>query len=153
VPDRVVFDHVIAALVHGSGYERLASPGCSDRTIRRRLSERAHAGLGQELLRIGLDAYDRMIAPGPCRPSPSTGRSRNHPAAVIGPLPDQPCLHPDRGYDSAKARDLLDILGYNADIAIKGTPAQQWSQVCGRGVRCSRKTWPWQRRRQTRSWV
>ena len=33
VPDRVVFDHVIAALVHGSGYERLASPGCSDRTI------------------------------------------------------------------------------------------------------------------------
>jgi hypothetical protein len=24
VPDRVVFDHVIAALVHGSGYERIA---------------------------------------------------------------------------------------------------------------------------------
>jgi hypothetical protein len=24
--------------VHGSGYERIASPGCSDRTIRRRLS-------------------------------------------------------------------------------------------------------------------
>jgi hypothetical protein len=30
-----VFDHVIAALVHGSGYERIATPGCSDRTIRR----------------------------------------------------------------------------------------------------------------------
>ena len=29
VPDRVVFDHVIAALVHGSGYERIAHPGCS----------------------------------------------------------------------------------------------------------------------------
>src|SRR5919112_2086642 len=28
IPDRVVFDHVIAALVHGSGYERIASPGC-----------------------------------------------------------------------------------------------------------------------------
>jgi hypothetical protein len=27
IPDRVVFDHIIAALVHGSGYERLASPG------------------------------------------------------------------------------------------------------------------------------
>jgi hypothetical protein len=26
VPDRVVFDHVIAALVHGSGYERIATP-------------------------------------------------------------------------------------------------------------------------------
>jgi hypothetical protein len=49
VPDRVVFDHVIAALVHGSGYERLASPGCSDRTVRR-LTEWAHAGISQELL-------------------------------------------------------------------------------------------------------
>ena len=29
VPDRLVFEHVIAALVHGSGYERIASPGCS----------------------------------------------------------------------------------------------------------------------------
>lgn len=43
VPDRVVFDHVIAALVHGNGYECLASPGCSDRTIRRRLAEWAQA--------------------------------------------------------------------------------------------------------------
>jgi hypothetical protein len=34
VPGRVVFEHVVAALVHGSGYERIASPGCSDRTIR-----------------------------------------------------------------------------------------------------------------------
>jgi hypothetical protein len=33
VQDRVVFDHVIAALVHGSGYERVATPGCSDRTV------------------------------------------------------------------------------------------------------------------------
>jgi hypothetical protein len=61
IPDRVVFDHVIAALVHGSGYERLASPGCSDRTIRRRLTEWAQAGIGSELLRIGLAAYDQMI--------------------------------------------------------------------------------------------
>lgn len=60
IPDRVVFDHVIAALVHGSGYERLASPGCSDRTIRR-LDEWANAGIGGELPRNGLEAYDRMI--------------------------------------------------------------------------------------------
>lgn len=33
IPDRLVFEHVVAALVHSSGYERLASPGCSDRTI------------------------------------------------------------------------------------------------------------------------
>lgn len=44
VPDRVVFDHVVAALVHGSGYERIASPDCSDRTIRRRMHEWADAG-------------------------------------------------------------------------------------------------------------
>src|SRR4051794_41904067 len=44
IPDRVVFEHVIAALVHGSGYERIASPGCSDATIRRRLKEWAAAG-------------------------------------------------------------------------------------------------------------
>ncbi len=56
-----VFEHVIAALVHGSGYERLASPGCSDRTIRRRLRQWAEAGVAQELLRVGLVAYDRMI--------------------------------------------------------------------------------------------
>ena len=61
VPDRVVFDHLIAALVHGSGYERLASPGCSDRTIRRRLREWATAGHGPALLRLALAAFDRMI--------------------------------------------------------------------------------------------
>jgi hypothetical protein len=27
VSDRVVFDHVVAALVHGSGYEWIATPG------------------------------------------------------------------------------------------------------------------------------
>jgi hypothetical protein len=56
-----VFDHVLAALVHGSGDERIATPGCSDRTIRRRLSEWAEAGLGRELLRLALAAYDRML--------------------------------------------------------------------------------------------
>ena len=56
-----MFDHVIAALVHSSGYERLASPNCSDRTIRCRLAEWTQAGIGQKLLRIGLVAYDRMI--------------------------------------------------------------------------------------------
>ena len=34
VPDRVVFEHAGAGLVHGSAYERIASPGCSDRTSR-----------------------------------------------------------------------------------------------------------------------
>lgn len=36
VPDGVVFEYVIAALVHGFGYEPVATRSCSDRTIRRR---------------------------------------------------------------------------------------------------------------------
>jgi len=61
VPDRVVFDHVVAALVHGSGYERIATPGCSDRTIRRRVHAWAEAGLAEELHTLAVQQYDRMI--------------------------------------------------------------------------------------------
>ena len=61
IADRVVFEHVIAALVHGSGYERIASPGCSDGTIRRRLKEWAAAGLAEQVHALALRAYDRMI--------------------------------------------------------------------------------------------
>lgn len=61
VPDRVVFDHVVAALVHGSGYERIATPGCSDRTIRRRVHAWAEAGVAEDLHGLALQQYDRMI--------------------------------------------------------------------------------------------
>lgn len=61
IPDRVVFDHVTAALVHGTGYARIASPGCSDRTIRRRLHAWAAAGLMPNLHALVLAQYDRMI--------------------------------------------------------------------------------------------
>ncbi len=61
VPDRVVFEHVLAALVHGSGYERLASPGCSDRTMRRRVHAWAALGLMEQVHRLALAAYERMI--------------------------------------------------------------------------------------------
>lgn len=61
VPDRVVFEHVIAALVHGSGYERIATATCSDRTIRRRLRCWAELGLAETLHQLALDQYDRMI--------------------------------------------------------------------------------------------
>jgi hypothetical protein len=175
IPDRVVFDHMIAALVHGSGYERIASPGCSDRTIRRRLVEWAEAGVGTQLLRIVLAAFDQMIGldleelsvDGSITKSPCGGevsgrspvdrgkqgtkrsvacdgegiplhlvaaRANDHDSPLleptlagicemIGPLPDRPCMHLDRGYDSRKTRDLLDILGYDAKIAVKGKPA------------------------------
>ncbi|MFB7225164.1 IS5 family transposase [Streptomyces sp. NPDC056227] len=61
VPDRVVFRHVVDALVHGSGYERIASNECSATTIRRRVREWAHLGLATQLHAIALAAYDMMI--------------------------------------------------------------------------------------------
>ncbi len=61
VSDRVVFDHVVAALVHGSGYERIAAAGCSDRTIRRRLKAWAALGIGEQVHALALRAYDQMI--------------------------------------------------------------------------------------------
>jgi hypothetical protein len=61
VPDRVVFEHVVAALVHGSGYERIASAGCSDRTIRRRLKDWAEQGIGQQVHALALAAYNQII--------------------------------------------------------------------------------------------
>jgi hypothetical protein len=61
IPDRVVSGHVIQALVHGSGYERTATKGCSDRTIRRRLGYWAEAGTGERLHALALRAYDLII--------------------------------------------------------------------------------------------
>jgi transposase len=61
IDDRVVFEHVIAALVHGSGYERVASAACSEGTIRRRLKEWAAAGVSEQVHALALAAYDRMI--------------------------------------------------------------------------------------------
>ncbi|MFF3604141.1 IS5 family transposase [Streptomyces sp. NPDC002463] len=61
IPDRTVFEHVIAALVHGSGYERIAAPGCSDRTIRRRVNYWAQMGIAEKIHALALQAYDRMI--------------------------------------------------------------------------------------------
>jgi hypothetical protein len=61
IPDRVVFEHVVAALVHGSGYERIASADCSEGTIRRRLKEWAAAGVSEQVHTLALQGYDRMI--------------------------------------------------------------------------------------------
>ena len=60
IPDRMVFEHVLAALVHGSGYERIARRGCSDGTIRRRLKEWAAVGLSEQVHTLAVQAYDRM---------------------------------------------------------------------------------------------
>lgn len=61
IPDRIVFEHVIEALVHGSGYERIATRACSDRTIRRRLAEWSAAGVAHAVHAAALRAYDLII--------------------------------------------------------------------------------------------
>ncbi|MEV5011848.1 IS5 family transposase [Streptomyces sp. NPDC055692] len=64
VPDRTVFEYIVLALVHGSGYERIAGPGCSDRTIRRRVKQWAELGISEKVHALALKAYDRMIGLG-----------------------------------------------------------------------------------------
>ena len=61
MPDRVVFEHVIAVLVHRSGYERVATRGCSDRTIRRRVQRWAVARMMEQVHTPALAACERMI--------------------------------------------------------------------------------------------
>ena len=201
ISDRVVFDHVLAALVHGSGYERIATPGCSDRTIRRRLDDWADAGVGEQVLRTALAGYDQMIGldlddlsvDGSITKSPCGGevagrspvdrgkqgtkrsvacdnqgiplhlvaaRANDHDSPLleptltgivemIGPLPQHhgvhgedlfPTVHLDRGYDSGKTRELLEVLGFEGEIAVKGVPAP---------IQAGRR-WPVER---THSWM
>ncbi len=56
IADCLVFEHVVAALVHGPGYERIATTGCSYRTIRRRLQEWAELGLAEQVHHAALEA-------------------------------------------------------------------------------------------------
>jgi len=64
VPDRTVFEYIVLALVHGSGYERIADAGCSDRTIRRRVKQWAELGISEKVHALALEAYDRMVGLG-----------------------------------------------------------------------------------------
>lgn len=61
VPDRTVFEHVVLALVHGSGCQRVSSPGCSDRTIRRCVKEWVEQGIAGVSHVLALEVYDQMI--------------------------------------------------------------------------------------------
>src|SRR3954469_17544805 len=61
IDDRVVFDKLVAGLVFGCGYERLADRTCSATTLRRRRDEWIAAGLFEALRRSVLAAYERLI--------------------------------------------------------------------------------------------
>lgn len=61
IPDRVVFEKLVAVLVFGCAYWRIAEEGCSATTIRRRRDEWMEAGVMDALERMALSSYDRAI--------------------------------------------------------------------------------------------
>src|SRR5918993_1970876 len=60
-PDRVVFEKLVAVLVFGCAYWRIADQRCSATTMRRRRDEWVEAGVMDSLEEIALQSYDRMI--------------------------------------------------------------------------------------------
>ena len=110
---------MIAGLVRDSGYERIVSPGCSDRTIRRRLKsllaaqvDRGKQGTKRPVATEGDGIPLRLAAAGANdQDSPLLEPTLAGSPDMIGPLPDQPAMHLGRGYDSTKTRDPLEILG------------------------------------------
>jgi Transposase DDE domain len=61
IPDEVVFDKLVLALVSGMGYERVADAGSSATTLRRRRDEWVAAGVAGHLVLAVLRAYDQMV--------------------------------------------------------------------------------------------
>jgi transposase len=61
IPDRTVFEKLVEVLVFGCAYERIADESCLDTALRRRREEWISSGVMDELHKIVLDAYDRMI--------------------------------------------------------------------------------------------
>ena len=72
---------------------------------------------------------------------------------LLAPLPGQPTMHLDRGYDSITTRDSLTEHGLRADIARKGVPApiqagkrwvvercHSWMNSYGKLRRCTEKS-------------
>jgi transposase len=64
VPDRVVFDKLVAVLVLGAAYARIADAACSATTIRSRRDEWIAAGAFETLEQLCLEAYDRVVGLG-----------------------------------------------------------------------------------------
>ena len=116
IADAVVFDKLVEALVFGAGYERIACPGCSATTLRRRRDEWIRLGVWDRLRLACLDAYDRLI-----------GLDLNH-LAVDGCITKAPCggecagrSPVDRGKGGMKRSQLSD--GGGIPMATVSAPA------------------------------
>jgi hypothetical protein len=57
----VVFEKLVAVLVFGCAYHRIADASCSESTLRRRRDEWIELGVMEPLKQICLEAYDRLI--------------------------------------------------------------------------------------------
>jgi transposase len=61
IPDKVVFEKLLQALVFGCAYWRISDNSCSAITLRRRRDEWIKAGVMDALEEMALKAYDRAI--------------------------------------------------------------------------------------------
>ena len=61
IPDRVVFDKLLARLVLGGTYQQHADESCSATTMRARRDEWIRAGVFEQLHRLALEAYDQAV--------------------------------------------------------------------------------------------
>jgi len=61
IDDALVFDKLVEVLVFGAGYERIACPGCSATTLRRRRDEWIRLGVWDRLRLACVDTFDKMI--------------------------------------------------------------------------------------------
>lgn len=61
IPDRVVFDKLLARLVLGVTHQQHADESCSATTVRARRDEWISAGAFEQLHRMALEAYDRAV--------------------------------------------------------------------------------------------
>jgi transposase len=61
IPDRVVFDKLVEVLVFGCAYWRIADEECSASTLRRRRDEWIEAGVMDDLRKMALETYDRLL--------------------------------------------------------------------------------------------
>jgi transposase len=67
IPDRIVFEKLVAVLVFGCAYDRIADGTCSESTLRRRRNEWIELGLMERLVGLELSelAMDGCITKAP----------------------------------------------------------------------------------------
>jgi transposase len=125
IPDRVVFEKLVAVLVFGCAYWRIADERCSATTMRRRRDEWVEAGVMDSLEEIALESYDRMI-----------GLELSD-VSVDGCITKAPCggdksgTSPvDRGKRGIKRSTMVDANGIPLAVVAAGANRHDWPLLC-----------------------